>query len=138
VDGRRPHSWFCAEYDAAGATKRGQIDPEHVGVLDVIRVQGHASVQRWDRAQGPEQELTTSDDDLDPGPDREPRRIARVAGEPVPPTQVAPDLGAVRISVRIVSSRTPSIRLSRAEASGINHCIPRLASPSASTITRAR
>jgi hypothetical protein len=96
VDRGRPCHRFPAEDDPAGAdAKPRQFDPEHVRILVVIRMQDKASVQRGYRAQGSENELTTSHYDFGPGADGEPRRIGYVGRESVPTAEVCPDFGVV-------------------------------------------
>ncbi len=98
MDGRRSRSRFAAEYHAARAdAELGEVDPEHVWVLVVVRVQRKPPVDRGDRAQGPKYELATAGKDLDAGAHHGAgRHIREPARKVVPPADVAPDLGVLR------------------------------------------
>ena len=91
VDGGCPSSWFAAEDDTAHLhAKPGKVNPEDIRVVVVIRMQRKASVQHRYWTQDSHHQLTSPDEDLDPGAECKFSRIGQMSGEVVPPTEIAP------------------------------------------------
>src|SRR5579883_3382313 len=98
VDSRCPPCRVAAEHNSRRANaKRGEVHPEDVGVLLIVRVQGKAPVQRGEGAQTTQRQLTSPDEDLGSSADHHARaQVGERAGQLIPPAQIAPDRGVVR------------------------------------------
>lgn len=93
-----PAARIPAEYDTGRPEPElGQVHPEDVGIIVVIRMERKPLIHSGDRAQPPKHEPTTTDEHLGSGADRQPgTRIRQPAGEPIPTADLAPHLRVVR------------------------------------------